>query len=201
MGAPGGRDYVTLILPIAGMADVTHALQVIAKRLRLSITALVDTGGVTNSSLIGIGTGSSHTKDMSVGPLLRVLSAVNYELVVRARDARGVLIKPEGSLELRVLGPDGGPIEIAADSVKDFPLMLNTMAAANGLTISGLVKASGLGGGSLVAVARRTAGWDEPDVRLNSLVKVVHQAQFELLIRPLHRSMREARIARAATQH
>jgi hypothetical protein len=187
---------MTRALSIGGMADVTHALQVMAKRLGLSITALVDTGGVTNGSLIGIGTGTATNKDMSIGPLLRVLNAVDYELVGRARSTTGLVVEPVGGLPMRVFGPDGGRLEAGVDSLKDLPLLLNTMAAANWLTITALVKASGLRGGSLVAIARGTAG-PEPDARLSGLVMVAQQAQFELLIRPIHRSMREARIALA----
>lgn len=183
---------------IGGMEDVTTALQTMAKKTRLSMTALVSAGGVENGSLVSIGTGKGRTKDLSLGPLFRVMQAINWELVGRTQDPRGIVITPEGGVDLLITAGDGGRLEVPMFGLQDVPLLLNTMAAANGLTISGLNNAAGLGGGSLVGVARGTA--PNQDIRLNGLVKITAAAKFELLVRPVHATLREARMALAAAR-
>lgn len=183
---------------IAGMADVTTALQTMAKRTKLSMTALVNAGGTENGSLVSIGTGRSRTADMSLGPLFRVTQAINWELVGRTKDPRGIRMVPEGGVELLITGGDGGHLEVAMNGLPDIPRLLNTMAAANGLTITGLNKVAKLGGGSLVGVAKGTA--PNQDIRLSGLVKIADAAHFELLVRPVHQTLRAARMAMATAR-
>lgn len=183
---------------IGGIPDVTAALQLIAKRTRLSMTALINTGGVENGSLTSIGTGSVRAKDMALGPLFRVLRAVNWELAGRSKDPRGVIIKPEGGTELLVCGADGGRPDISVAGLQDLPILLNTVAAANGMTVTGVNRIAQLTGGSLVGIARRTS--PNNDVRINGLIRFVEAAQFELLIRPVHETMRQARMAFATAR-
>lgn len=190
---------MSLEIIVNGLPDITTVLQTMSRRKKLSITAMVDAGGVPNGSLTSIGTGKSKASDMAIGPLLRVLGTYGYELVARSSDPDGVLIKPEGAVEMRVTGVDGGRLEVAIDSLVEAPIMLNTLAGAKQMTISGLSKAAGLGGGSLIAVARGTAG-DSPDLRLGGLLKLVKYAGFELLVRPVHATRREARAALAAAR-
>lgn len=183
---------------IQSLADVSAALKAIAKRLNLSITALVATGGVETGTLIGIGTGTGKTKDMSIGPLLRVLNKVNWEMAGRTQDPRGIVIHPEGGIEMLICGADGGRLDISVGSLDDLPPLLNTMAAANGLTMTGLNKVAKLGGGSLVGIARGTS--PNADIRLSGLVQITYAAKFELLIRPVHATRRDARTALAAAR-
>lgn len=183
---------------IGGMADVTTAIQVMAKRTKLSITGLIETGGVVNGSLTSIGTGNSRSKDMSIGPLFRVLQAINWEMAGRTKDPQGLLVTPEGGVQMRVTGPDGGRLEVAMNGLLDIPLLLNTMAAANGLTVTGLNKLAKLGGGTLIGVAKGTA--PNQDVRLSGLVQITEASRFELLVRPIHQTLREARMVMAANR-
>jgi hypothetical protein len=183
---------------IRGLADVGTALQLMAKRLRMSVTALVATGGTENGTLVGIGTGATKAKDMAVGPLFRVLQAVNWEMAGRTQDPHGIVIRPEGALEMLVCGADGGRLDVSVGSLDELPRLLNTMAAANGLTITALNKAAKLGGGSLIGMAKGTT--PQADIRLNGLVQMTYAAQFELLIRPVHATRRAARSALAATR-
>lgn len=183
---------------IAEMADVGTAMRLMAGRLKLSLTKMVEAGGVQNGSLIGIGTGSRKTKDMSLVPLLRLLRAVNWEMAGRVRDPRGIVIYPEGAVELLITAPDGARIEVPIGALSDVAVLLNTMAAANALTVTGLNKKAKLGGASLVALAKNSGPYD--DIRLRGLLQIVEAAQFELLIRPRHATRREARHATLPTR-
>ncbi len=185
---------------IERMADVGVALQGMARRIGISMTALVEAGGVINGTLVAIGTGTSRNKDMSVGPLLRVLAATSYELVARSIDPDGLRIKPEGSVELLVRAADGGRIEVTVDNLDDVRLLLNTMAAANWMSVSGMVRQAGSTGTSLVGLARGTNLDSKGDLRLSNLLRVTAVARFELVVRPTHASRREARIALAAAR-
>jgi hypothetical protein len=182
---------------IQGIPDVSQALQIIARRLKMSASALAKTGGVDNGSLTGIATGTARIKDMGMTPLLRVLQAVKWEMAGRTEDPRGLVVHPEGALGMRICAADGGRLDVPFVSVKDLPLLLNTMAAANGLTVTALNKAAGVAGGSLIAIAKGTG--PNADVRLANLVKVARAAKFELIIRPVHTTRRSARIALAAS--
>lgn len=108
------------------------------------------------------------------------------------------MIRPEGGIEMLVCGADGGRLDVSVGGLDDVPLLLNTMAAANGMTMTGLNKAAKLGGGSLIGVARGTT--PNANVRLSGLVQIAHAARFELLIRPVHATRREARTALAAAR-
>lgn len=184
---------------VAGIPDVTKALQLMAKQLRLSITALTTTAtGGDNGTLTSIGTGQVRTKDMAVGPLLRVLQRVDWELAGRVKDSRGILIHPEGSVDLLVTAADGGRIEVSVVTLEDMPRLLNTMAAANGVTITALNKMAKLGGGSLIGIAKGTA--TGADLRLSGLAKMAEAAAFELVVRPQHDTRRAARAALASAR-
>jgi hypothetical protein len=178
---------------VRGVPDVTTAIRAMAKAKRMSITALVETGGVANGSLTSIGTGSTTKTDMALGPLLRVLRAVGWEMVGRSVDPTGVMIQVDRGLPIRVVGADGGRLLVPIVTMDDVPILLNTMAAANGLTMSGLVTLTGMNSTSLVGMARGTGA--NKDLRLTNLVRLVGKARFELVVRPQHQSMRDARIA------
>jgi hypothetical protein len=184
---------MSLELPISDMADVTVALQTIARRLRLSVTALIEAGGVSNGSLGSIATGRSRQKDLALLPLLRVLHPAGYELVGRVADPNGLLVTVERGAQFLVLGPDGGRLEVVVADLEGVGVLFNTMAAANHLSVTGLVKMTGVNSTSLVGVAKGTG--DNGDVRLINMIRLVEMARFELLIRPVHQTRREARIA------
>src|SRR4051812_43923883 len=112
---------------IQGMPDVSTALQLIAKRLKMSVTMLVNAGGVDNGSLTSIGTGQIRTKDMSVGPLLRVLRAVSWEMAGRSKSPQGIILRPEGGIDMLICGADGGRLDIPINSVEDIRPLLITM--------------------------------------------------------------------------
>jgi hypothetical protein len=183
---------------ITGVEDVGAAMRAIAKKMNISVSALVDAGGTQNGSLISIATGRNPNRDMAIGPLLRVLKAVGYELVGRTIDEHGLVVKQEGAAEIRVTGADGGRLEVAMDTLADVPILLNTMAFANGLSMTGLVKLAGISSSSLVSMAKQSG--PAGDLRLNNVLAVAATARFELIIRPVHRSAREARVALASAR-
>lgn len=180
---------------ITGMADVGTALRAMARRLGISISALVDAGGTFNGSLIAVGTGNSRHKDTSIRPILRVLKPAGWELVGRVADPDGLLIKVDRGVPILVRGADGGRLEVSIETMGDVSTLLNTMAAANGITMTSLVARSGSSSSSLVSVA--TGRTVQADLRLSNLVRITETAQFELVIRPIHATLREARIALA----
>jgi hypothetical protein len=181
---------------IGGISDVTSALRVIAQQLKMSMTGLVNAGGTENGSLVGIGTGTAKISDMNIGPLLRVLQVVDWEMAGRTRDPQGLMLHSKGAIDLMVTGMDGGRIEVPVGRLEDVPLLLNTVAVANHMTVTGVNKAAGIGGGSLIGIARGTS--DQIDLRLGNLVAYVQAGQFELLVRPVHANRRAARVAFAA---
>lgn len=183
---------MSIEIKVSGMQDITTALQAIAKRLRISVSALVEAGGVTNGSLTSVGTGRSHNKDMAINPLLRVLGPAGFELVGRGRDPHGLIVKVDGGIDILVRGADGGRLEVIIETMADIPVLLNTMAAANNLTMTGLVRLTGANSTSLVGIAKGTGG---SDLRLLNLVRLAEKAQFELVIRARHATRREARLA------
>lgn len=180
-------------LLITDLASVARLLRLVAKKRGISISALVDAGGVTNGSLTSIATGNTRQKDMTIGPLLRVLRPVGYETVGRTIDPRGILLKAEGAAEMLVLGPDGGRLEVLVEDMDDVSVLLNTMAAANGRTMTGLARLTGVTSTSLVQIARKTG--PNTDLRLGNLTRLMKVAGFELIARPQHRTRREARLA------
>lgn len=183
---------------ISQLADVTKALRLMSGKLKMSITALVVAGGA-NSSLTGVGTGTTTAKDLTVGPLLRVLKAVDWELAGRTKDPRGILFQPPGSEQLLVTGADGGRLDISMVTLEDVPLLLNTMAGANGMTVTALNNKAKIGGGSLIGIAKGTT--PHADLRLSGLVAMAEAATFELVIRPQFAGRREARAALSASRH
>lgn len=183
--------------PIRAMDDLGEMLLWMAKRLKISITALSGAGGVHNSSLSGFATGSKRSGDLNAAPLLRVLEVSSYELVTRPKKGdRGVMIKRENSHPLLVVGLDGGPIEITWNRPEEIPLLLNTLAMARDLTVTGLVKQSGINSTSLVSLAMGNSA--NKDVRMRGLLRVIDTADFTTICRPIHATRREARMAMAA---
>ncbi len=176
-------------LPIRDLDDVGAALRTMAKSLNLSPTAMLGDNG---STLIGMATGNRTNNDAAVGPLLRALARAGWELVAKPAEGDGLIVSREGTLPLKVMGADGGPLEITVGSIPDVVQLLLTMALANDKTISRMVKDAGSQSTALVAFATGSAG--HRDLRLLNLLNVVKGAQFALYARPQFRNRREARL-------
>lgn len=182
---------------IGSIPDVGKMLTWLAKRLRLSLNKLTELGGGTSSSLIGLATGTRKPGDLNLGPVLRVLQAVEYELAVRPKKGeKGVLLRRPGAQDLMILGLDGGQLELALDSLDEVPGLLNTLAMANDASVSGLSRRAGLPSLGLVGVANGTS--DNKDVRLRNLFSYIDAAGFQVSVRPVHATRRAARMALAA---
>lgn len=182
---------------VSEVESIGGMLSWMAKRLRLSINALIKLGGSHNSSLMGMATGSRVRGDLGLVPILRVLSAVNYELVAIPKGGQpGLLLRRDGAEDLMVVGLGGNRIELTMQTFKDVPVLLNTLASATNMTVTGLVRASNVNSLGLVGLANGTS--DHKDVRLRNLLAVIDAAGFEVCCRPVHATRREARTALAA---
>jgi hypothetical protein len=180
--------------PLAKVADIGDMLQWMARRMKVSLSALVDAGGTRNGSLISFSTGSKRSNDLNVGPVLRVLKAVGYELVLRPKGGRdGVVLQAPGALPLYVVGGDTGPLEIQISELGDFAVAINTMATAKGVAVTGLMKLAGIYSTSLVSLASGRS--PDKDIRFANLFKLIDGGGFEMIGRPVHATARAARMA------
>lgn len=179
--------------PIEDLNDIGDMLAWLAKRLKISIYALSSLSGSVNSSLQGFASGSKRSGDLNAGPLFRVLTEAGYELVSSPLEDKGIVLSRPGADDLMVVGLDGGRIEITWDSVADIGKLLNTMAMARGVTVTGLIKESGINSTSLVSLAMGNS--TNKDVRLNGVLRVVKIAGFATRCRPVHATRAEARRA------
>jgi hypothetical protein len=176
-------------LLIADLDDLGVALRAMAKSLGLSVTAMLGDNG---STLIGMATGNRSNQDAAVGPVLRGFNRASWELVARPKSGDGIIVSREGTLPLKMVGADGGPIEITINELADVTRMIKTMALANDKTISGLVKAAGVNSTAIVSFATGSGG--HKDVRLLNLLRITEFAEFALFARPQFRNRREARL-------
>lgn len=185
--------------PVTSVDSVGDALTWLAKRLRLSLHKMCSYSGTNSSSLIGHATGTRRSTDLNLGPLLRLLSAVGYEMVAKpANDQAGLVLRRIGARDLMVVGADGGPLQITMAGLDDLPALLNTLATARDMTISGLVRSAGLTSLGLVGIAHGTS--DNADVRIRNLLTVIEAAGCVLFIRPVHDNRRAARLALATAR-
>lgn len=189
MSSGNGEYRVVTIVDAGGM------LTWLAKRKKLSVTALVGAGGAKHSGLVSFATGSRPAGDLNLSPLMRVVTSVGYEFAGMPKEGTGIVITREGAEPLLVVGIDGGRIDISMTEMSDVARLMNTMAAANDLTLTGLVARTGISSTSLVGFARGTG--PNQDIRINNLLRLVEVAGFRLVVRPVHRTMREARMALA----
>jgi hypothetical protein len=182
--------------PIAKVEDVAGMLMWLVRRLRApSLTAVVGAGGTSNSSLISFATGAKRTDDLNVVPVLRVLKAAGYTFEARpVKGALGVVLQAPGSDPMMVVGPDGGQLAFAFDDLPSTARVINSMAAANHMTPTGMQRrSSNSTGTSLVSLASGRS--PDKDIRLKNLLRYVASAGFEIHVRPAHRSARAARMA------
>jgi hypothetical protein len=187
---------VTNQFQIKDVPDVGPMLFWMAKKLRLSLSALTSSGGTASSSLNSFATGSKTQTDLNLRPLLRILKAVNYELVASPKGkAQGLLLRRDGAEDLLVVGSDGGRLEIVLDVMEGLPAFLNTMAAATGQTVTAMVRAANCNSLTLVGIA--TGRGTHSDVRIRALLKTIDIAGFDMHCRPVHATRRAARAALA----
>lgn len=170
-------------------------LQWLAKRKKLSLTALIGASGTKHGGLVSFATGTRPTNDLNFSPLMRVITSVGYEFAAMPKKGAGIVITREGAEPLMVMGVDGGRIDIAMGKMSDVAVLLNTMAAANDMTVTGLVVRTGINSTSLVGFAKGTG--PNADIRVNNVLRLVDVAGFRVVVRPEHRTMREARMALA----
>lgn len=175
--------------------DAAGMLQWLAKRKKLSLNALVSASGTKHTGLVSYATGSRPAGDLNLSPLLRVVTAMGYEFAAVPKEGAGIVITREGAEPLRVVAIDGGRIDITVAKMSDVAVLLNTMAAANDATITGLVVRTGINSTSLVGFAKGTG--PNADIRLNNLLRICDVAGFRVVVRPEHKTMREARMALA----
>lgn len=173
---------------ISDIASLGPVLRDVAKKANLSITALVG----NNGSLIGVATGTRAPQDASIGPLLRILNRVDWEVLLRPLSGHGTIVYRPGSLPLMIVGADGGPLEIPVGTLNDLSQGIATMAAATDQTVSRMVKAAGTNSTSLITFATGTARGK--DVRLLPLLRVMDRAEFGMYVRPKYRTRRDARL-------
>lgn len=178
--------------PLGTVEDAAAMLQWLAKRKKLSLTALVGASGTKHGGLVSFATGTRPAGDLNLSPLLRVVASVGYEVVARPKKGIGIVINREGAEPLMVVGIDGGRIDIPMATMSDVARLLNTMAAANDLTITGLVVRTGINSTSLVSFAKGTG--PNTDIRVNNLLRLVDVAGFRIVVRAEHKTMREARM-------
>lgn len=176
-------------MPITDLLTLGAVLRKMASKLGLSPTALIGDNG---SSLISLATGSKGSGDYACGPVLRVFARSGWEMVARPISGDGIVVRREGTLPLKIVGADGGPIEIVATDVSDLPRMIQTMALANARTVSRLVKDAGTNSTGLVSFAVGTS--TQKDIRLSNLLRLVDSAQFGLYARQCFRTRRQARL-------
>lgn len=178
------------------VADLQPVLREMARRLKMSLTALVNGRGGSNGVLIGLGTGNKVPGGMALGPALRVFRAAGWKMVVKPADGQAwATVARPGALPLRVTAADGGPLEIEIRELSDLPVMFNTLALATDRTISGLCRHAGLNATALVGFA--TGSSEHKDVRLTSVTRLVAGAGFALFAEPEHATKRDARRAEA----
>lgn len=181
--------------PLTTAEDAAGMLQWLAKRKKLSLNALVGASGTKHAGLVSFATGSRPAGDLNLNPLLRVVSSVGYEFAAMPKQGTGIVIAREGAEPLMVVGIDGGRIDIAMGKMSDVARLLNTMAAANDLTVTGLVVRTGINSTSLVSFAKGSG--PNADIRVNNLLRLVAAAGFRFVTRPVHKTLREARMALA----
>lgn len=181
--------------PLSSTEDARGMLQWLAKRRKLSLNALITASGTRHTGLVSFATGSRPTGDLSLGPLLRVVTSVGYEFAAVPKEGTGIVITREGAEPLLVVGADGGRIDVSIAKLSDVSVLLNTMAAANDATITGLVVRTGINSTSLVSFAKKSG--PNTDIRVNNLLRLAAVAGFRILVRPEHKTMRQARMALA----
>lgn len=176
-------------LKITDLPSLGAALRAMAKSLGLSPTALLGDNG---STLIGVATGTATKGDLSLGPIMRVFARAGWELVFRPAKGDGIVVSREGTGALKVVGADGGPIEISVGSMEELARAIRTMALANDKAVSRMIKDAGTNSTALVSFATGSAG--HKDLRLLNLLRTTTSAQFALYARPRFRNRREARL-------
>lgn len=176
---------------ITEVRDFSGMLLWMAKRLRLSPYALCSSGGSTNTSLTGFATGSKPSNDLSFRPLQRILQATSYELVARPKGGEAsVILRRDTAMPLKLTAMDGGRIEIPWTSMDEIRTLLNTLALTKDMTVTGLVKATGIASSSLVSLAMNNSA--NNDVRLAGILRIINGADFEAVCRPVHLTRRDA---------
>lgn len=179
---------------IKDVASVGPLVQRMAKYCDLSMTALVGPTG----SLLGLATGSRVPGDLSLSTLLRVVQRARWEFVIKPSRDQDIILARSGCRPLLLRSLDGGPIEIQIREMVDFPTALLTVAMANDMSITGLVRGSGASSGTLVAFA--TGGDPDRNLRLTSLLRVVQHGKFTLYARPQFSNLRKARLHAEASR-
>jgi len=181
--------------PLSSVEDAAQMLHWLAKRRKLSLTALVGAAGTKHGGLVTFATGSRRSDNLNLAPLIRVVTAVGYEFAASPAKGAGIVMTREGAEPLMVVGADGGRIDISVVSMADAAKLMHTMAAANDLTLTGLVTRAGINSTSLVGFARGNS--PNQDIRINNLLQMIDAAGFRFVVRPVHKTMREARMALA----
>lgn len=178
--------------PFTSLDDIGPMLNWLAKRRNLTLNGLVvHAGGATHSGLVSFATGARPVTDLLLGPLLKVVTAVGYEVGVRPRSGAGIKLVREGAEPLLVMGADGGPIDLSITTLDDVRVVINTIAVAKGMAVSGLIKST-VNASSLVSFA--TGRNPRAEIQAKNVLALMEQAGFRASVRPVHPSAREARI-------
>jgi hypothetical protein len=181
---------------IVTIDDARRMIHWVARRQRLSVSALVDTTAGISDSLVSFSNldegARGRTKDVNLGLLLQLLAAHEHRLVSRPVGGQHPMLRGPDMVPLRITGADGELLKIQIEKLGDVAVLANTLAAINNMTVTALSKKAGI---SQTITTFVSGSSRSTDLRLRPLIELNLAGGFEFAVEPLFANRREARRA------